>query len=181
MVRERVTRGLGGLYIALQVFMHTPNAMVPGKTAVEQMWRPMWLARYSNTSPLFTSSVCFMVSLCIFFLLATRSAVILHRYSCVREWLLRLFAVTYLAKTALIVFPEMCQSATHAQLHSPGWLLRYSSTWPLTMTAVGLMVTPTPVFCFPPPPPHPLQLALSAPSGIWSRPSVLALYACSRT
>ena len=136
-VREVLVRSLVLYYIAAQVLVNTPQALLPSKTPTQTMHHLGWLVRYSNTSPLLTSSFGFMVSypFCI-----DTMACCSHRYMHVREGLLRLFAALYLGKTALIVFPEMCQAASFAQLHSWAWLLRYSSTWPLAMTAVGLMV-----------------------------------------
>ena len=61
-IREVLIRGLVLYYIAAQVFVNTPNALLSGKVPFYVMHQPTWLARYSNTSPLLTTTFGFMVS-----------------------------------------------------------------------------------------------------------------------
>lgn len=58
-VREQVVRVIGFTYLAAQSFRATPSVLQ--SASIAQMHRLSFLARYSNTSTLVTTSLCLMV------------------------------------------------------------------------------------------------------------------------
>ena len=133
-VREPLIRLGGFCYLAAQCFGSTPSVLQTATVA--QMHRLAFLARYSNTSTLVTTSLALMVST-----LCYRSDSCLgayRRWVPIRQGALRTFAAMYMGANSFYLFPRYVRTAYSPQWT---WVLRYSGSWPLLMTAVGLMVS----------------------------------------
>ncbi len=137
-MREIMLCLAGFCYLASQISSSTPAVL---KTAsIAQMHGPGFLARYSNTAMLGTTSITLMIRApkSILSQALVSAGIFFCRWVLYRQSALRTFAAVYIGVNAFYLYPKYAREAFNPAWP---WLLRHSNTWVLLMTAAGLMVS----------------------------------------